>query len=394
MRIPVQMAEADGKETFSEAELFGSDEEADLFGDGDEGSGSGSQPQSTPQPGSTQLGTSALPDDPDEEDLFGSEDEATGAPAQLADDDERDLFGSEAGSDVEGAPPMPSVPTAEPSQPAAGTPREGAPSEAELSEMDERDIFGDMSDEEMPDKTEDVVVRNRPKPDSSADFITVRLPNVLNFEKKPFRPFSEKSLSESLLGFVESQSTMNSEVIKLLNPENVIRWRFQRDNDGNIMKDPVTGGTLYESNSRIVEWEDGSKTLYVGKEAFNCAMVPDQTLLFEENSRDIHVCHGRIHQRMIATPIDLQSKTHDALKLAQFRKFMPKSRTNIMTLGDSIAFQKRNQALRDAEAGAPAKKPRIEGDAPGPTVKWLEDDDVPAGQGESVKDIKKAMKSH
>lgn len=45
--------------------------------------------------------------------------------------------------------------------------------------------------------------------------------------------------------------------------------------------------TRYESNSRIVEWEDGTKTLFVGAEAFDITEIDDRIVLFEENSQEL-----------------------------------------------------------------------------------------------------------
>jgi len=48
----------------------------------------------------------------------------------------------------------------------------------------------------------------------------------------------------------------------------VIRWRYIKDKDGEFQRDDDDGKLLRESNARLIEWEDGSYTLHIGKEAF------------------------------------------------------------------------------------------------------------------------------
>merc|ERR1719188_1474554 len=94
------------------------------------------------------------------------------------------------------------------------------------------------------------------------------------------------SIAQSALeGFKEFTNTQNKAIIRLLNPENCIRWRFKKGPDGHNLTDE-DGRPQYEANSRIVEWEDGSKTLYIGKESFDVSEIEDRVLLFEENSQD------------------------------------------------------------------------------------------------------------
>ena len=49
--------------------------------------------------------------------------------------------------------------------------------------------------------------------------------------------------------------------------ENTIRWRFSQDESGNEIR---------ESNSRLVQWSDGSMSLYLGSEIFDIYRQPLQ----------------------------------------------------------------------------------------------------------------------
>lgn len=51
---------------------------------------------------------------------------------------------------------------------------------------------------------------------------------------------------------------------------NYVRWRYKRnDADGRVLVDPKTGRPLRESNTKLVQWEDGTLTMFVGKEALH-----------------------------------------------------------------------------------------------------------------------------
>jgi len=47
---------------------------------------------------------------------------------------------------------------------------------------------------------------------------------------------------------------------------NIIRWRYAKDADGALRRDPHTGKLVRESNARIIQWSDGSKSIQVGEE--------------------------------------------------------------------------------------------------------------------------------
>jgi len=255
-------------------EEAGTQDEDDLFGSGDEQDGDfgaaglagTDQPAAavTTEVESDELGERELfgetggdddDDDIDERDLFGSGDEGPEI-------DEKELFGSD---DEAAQQPRPDTVDA------SAAPGEEPPPETEPSEMDEREIFGDLSDDE-PERVEDVILRRRPAPSDDRSFISLRLPNVLSVEKTPFH---KDRIPQSMLeGYKEFKNTRDMQVIKLLNPENCLRWRFKKGPTGQNLTDE-DGRPQYESNSRIVEWEDGSRTLLVGKEVFNCSEITD-----------------------------------------------------------------------------------------------------------------------
>jgi len=304
----------------------------------------------------------------DEKDLFGSEDEGPEI-------DERELFGT----DEETAPPA--------AQPVAATPDKAGSQVAtsEASELDEREIFGDISDDEEPEKVEDVILRRRPAPGDDRVFKSLRLPNVLSVEKSAYRP---EAIPQSLLeGYKEFTDTRDRTVVKLLNPENCVRWRFKKGADGQNLTDE-DGRPQYESNARIVEWEDGTRTLFVGREAFNLSQIEDSAVLFEENSQDIHVCHGVSRHRLIATPRSLASATHDSLKKSQYRKYEPIRRSLLLSPEEQVESKQLYELEMEQKKRQELKNKRsAEGHAE-ITAAFLEEDQ-PEAAGPSVMDIKR-----
>lgn len=355
-------------------------DEKDLFGSSSEEEAVLPAPGAAPAKQSAEerdlFGSEAEGTQPDERDLFGTDDEREEGVGGL---EEKDLFGSDddadpgaaAGATQDGVPQPPSRGTVEP------------------SEMDEDDIFGrDLSDDEgVDDKTgmEEVVLRRRPMPKAERPFVALRMPNILSIEKKPFNPlkFSEDVRN----GCKDGISTQAKLTVKLLNPENVVRWRFKKSEEGQILTSD-DGRPQYESNTRIVEWEDGSRTMFVGEEAFPLSMLPDNVMLFEENSQEVSVCHGFIKNRLVATPRSLDSGTHEAIKKAQFTKFEPNSRSLLINTDDQ-AFLKQQQEMEKAMQVEKEKRDkRMLKAGAGQDTKmntaFLEDDSD-AGDGPSVK---------
>lgn len=328
----------------------GSPNEEDLFGDSDVGG-----------------------DDLDERALFGSDEEAGG------DIDERALFGSDnedARADAQ-RPPAAKSPV---------TPGQ----QSELSEMDEEAIFGEVSEDE-PEKIEDVVLRRRPHQSEDREFSTMRLPNILSVEK---RAFNSESIPQGLLdGYKNFLNTQNKQSRRMLNPENCIRWRFKKGADGHNLTDE-DGRPQYESNARVVEWEDGSRSLFVGTESFDLASIEENVFIFEENSQDIHVCHGQSKRKLVATPLSLQTQSHSMLKRTQFRTFAPARRSLLMSQEEQDTHQQilsMQQEHSKRMQKSEARQQKRMAEEAGITAAFLEDDNA-GGIGPSVSDIKRDAK--
>ena len=201
-------------------------------------------------------------------------------------------------------------------------------------------------------------------PDPRRPMCALRLPGIIAVEKQPFNPL--RYTEDVRTGYKSSKSTKDRQMMKLLAPENVIRWRFRKNEDGHILQDD-DGRPQYESNSRIVEWEDGSRFLHVGREVYQLRSMTDTVFLFEENSAELNVCHGIAKGRLTVIPRSLDSKTHNSVKDAQLTNLHP-SATTLLTSKEGqrrlaqqrqIADeQRKRQKLRDKRLAKQGESPK------------------------------------
>eukprot|EP00741_Cyanophora_paradoxa_P016447 tig00020918_g15880.t1 len=165
-------------------------------------------------------------------------------------------------------------------------------------------------------------VPEMPRPPPDAPMFLVKLPNILGIEPKPF---SAETYEDEEYENREEDEEGNSRI--RLRKDNVIRWRYVRDDSGNVIDK--------ESNGRLVKWSDGSWQLYLGTEVFdvliqdvnsgNPAPDPLQTagkptsearnghLFTVSGSGGALACHGRLSRKMIFRPATLSSKSHKKL---------------------------------------------------------------------------------
>jgi len=121
----------------------------------------------------------------------------------------------------------------------------------------------------------------------------VNVPNVIGFEPESFE---------------EDRYLPPSDKTKT----NWVRWRIAKD-------DTVEGGLVKESNTKLVRWSDGSQSLVIGKEVFDCVShaqanhyvfgsyyLPeteygdsgDEGLESDIVKFRLSECHGRLNQRL------------------------------------------------------------------------------------------------
>ncbi len=85
----------------------------------------------------------------------------------------------------------------------------------------------------------------------------MRTPNFIKIQSEPF-----------------DSATHNSETEKTQfgNTTSVVRWRYKRDENGDIVLDS-SGIAVKESNAKLIRWDDGTYQLIVGDAVFNSKIV-------------------------------------------------------------------------------------------------------------------------
>lgn len=123
---------------------------------------------------------------------------------------------------------------------------------------------------------------------------------------------------------------------------NYVRWRYKRnDADGRVLVDPKTGRPLRESNAKLVQWEDGTLTMFVGKEALHLTRqkLANSFLFVNETASDrpdmvdpededdevpgqetVLECHSRLDEKLTIRPMTTASKSHKSLTMSMRAK--------------------------------------------------------------------------
>jgi RNA polymerase-associated protein LEO1 len=174
----------------------------------------------------------------------------------------------------------------------------------------------------------------------------------------------------------------------------MVRWRYKRDEAGHLVRtatiDNTDGKLQRESNTRLVEWEDGSWTLHIGKEAFEVDAVnsggnefaglngylylsqtatkqamPENELdeyndnddAEEEPAGTVLECMGPVVSRLVARP-SLSSQAHKSLTVAIRQRTIKKARiAEFVTQDDPEKMkQERIQVNTELEKAAARKR--------------------------------------
>ena len=205
---------------------------------------------------------------------------------------QNELFGSDSDDSDDTPAPPPSAPTGGELVPADG--EEGAG-----DDVGEAELFGSDDDEadEAPRRILPPSAPSAPplhyelpllpRPEAGCELYTMRLPNILSIEPRPFHPltFGEDDADE------ESGKT-----------DNIIRWRETEEG-------------VRQSNARVVTWSDGSMTLHVGDEVLTAAphKVEGGNQLFTRHKGSNLECHGLVRKKLVLQPASIKSSTHKAL---------------------------------------------------------------------------------
>jgi RNA polymerase-associated protein LEO1 len=191
-----------------------------------------------------------------------------------------------------------------------------------LNDEEDNDDDDEMSKEDDAEEVEvgdtrTLVVQESTRPPSQSLFMT-RMPNLVGVQTTAFDEidYSKRQEDEDF-----GKAAYN-----------LIRWRYKTNSSG----DPVRGDNdelIRESNTRLVEWEDGSYTMHVGEEVFTIDMIDSsqsngfpglngylclstQAASYKEDGTPagtVLECMGAIGSRMGIKPTSLQSDAHKIL---------------------------------------------------------------------------------
>lgn len=176
--------------------------------------------------------------------------------SQDQDEEMTDLFGND--NDVEElkAERVAASPTA------SGPDSERLPSpereRRQALEYEEEDVPQEIAVEV---KEAEVSFPNLPVPRSSdGDNWVIRMPNFVKVDSKPFHPDTYIGPEQDDEETQHIDSTRERSMTIKLKVENMVRWRWTKDQNGVDQR---------QSNSRIIQWSDGSLSLRLGKELFD-----------------------------------------------------------------------------------------------------------------------------
>lgn len=133
----------------------------------------------------------------------------------------------------------------------------------------------------------------------------VKLPNFLSIGTHEYDPLYYEDEIED-----DENKDYEGRVKLKLRVENTIRWRKTTDDEGNDQ---------FESNARIVEWSDGTMSLYLGSEIFDVDVKPiseSSHLFVRMGVRQGLQCQALFNTKLSIRPNSTESFTHRKLTLS------------------------------------------------------------------------------
>uniref|UniRef100_M4BC44 Leo1-like protein n=1 Tax=Hyaloperonospora arabidopsidis (strain Emoy2) TaxID=559515 RepID=M4BC44_HYAAE len=164
-----------------------------------------------------------------------------------------------------------------------------------------------------------------PKASKSAKYFISKMPNILRLVPEPYT-------KEAIRIDMENPS---DEMLY----RNYVRWRYKRDpKTGRVLLDETTKLPLRESNAKLVQWEDGTFSMFVGKEALTLSRqkLANSFLFVNEMASDsphfqdnddvvpgqesVLECHARLNEKFTIRPMTTASKSHQSLTMSMRAK--------------------------------------------------------------------------
>lgn len=165
----------------------------------------------------------------------------------------------------------------------------------------------------------------RPPGPKTAKYFISKMPNILRLVPEPYTKEAIRAEMEN-----PSDETLY---------RNYVRWRYKRDNaTGRVLLDDKTKLPLRESNAKLVQWEDGTFSMFVGKEALTLSRqkLANSFLFVNEMASDsphfqdsddvvpgqesVLEAHARLKEKFTIRPMTTASKSHKSLTMSMRAK--------------------------------------------------------------------------
>ncbi|KAH3674366.1 hypothetical protein WICPIJ_009573 [Wickerhamomyces pijperi] len=234
--------------------------------------------------------------DDEDEDLFGEEQEASSEPKQQQDNDVDDLFGDEEDDEA-----------------------------AEKSNLNNF-IEKNSEDEDDEDEEDQFLVKSQTRLPPIYD---AKVPSYLKIQPTRFDASNFSKYLESIdLKIDNGQLTQQQLSLIKLSEENTMRWRFNKSE---------SAGLEMESNTQLIEWEDGSMSLKLGEEVFDVIQsnLKDTYLMTKQENQTaadgdsagqfsssgsenaLYLSDGAVVKSLKFVPTSTHSKIHKSLTSAK-----------------------------------------------------------------------------
>lgn len=196
------------------------------------------------------------------------------------------------------------------------------------SKRNNEDLFGDEPERsgaaEEGGYSDTMWLPKTPKPSKTAKVFISKMPNILRLVQEPYTKESIRAEMDN-----PSDETLY---------RNYVRWRYKRDSaTGRVLLDDEKR-PLRESNAKLVQWEDGTFSMFVGREALtlskqklaNSFLFVNETASDNPNFQDsdemapgqesVLECHARLKEKFTIRPMTTSSKSHKSLTMSMRAK--------------------------------------------------------------------------
>ncbi|KZT55250.1 hypothetical protein CALCODRAFT_498847 [Calocera cornea HHB12733] len=223
-------------------------------------------------------------------------------------------------------------------------------------------------DAEEPDQrtttTAEVYAPRLPVLESSdGKYWILKLPNYVQIDAKPFDPRTyagpeetEREVQEAPTPEAKAQKVQEMSHFIQYQVKNALRWRWVRGEDGQMKR---------ESNARVIQWSDGTRTIQVGTEFWDLPLTPDHGndrhtsfAVVQMQAPGILQATRALTGRMEMRPTGLTSRTHKDLVRAIGQKHSKIAKLLMTSDGGRAPEARYKDALKEDNRAAAKRRTR------------------------------------